>query len=171
MTEVSAQGGTGSGQNYAQAYGIKNTFSALETGDETAVNTLVVRAVGGKATADTANVAAEAYGLVNEDAGRASLLGSWILDVRSTGGSAVDGVTPAYTTADAVGINNQSTNGVEINGPVTITVTADGGADARGWPTSLMKSRGIALPCPCSIRVPTTKLSGTMRRGCPRDCD
>ncbi len=128
MTEVSAQGGTGSGQNYAQAYGIKNTFSALETGDNTAVNTLVVRAVGGKATADTANVAAEAYGLVNEDAGRASLLGSWILDVRSTGGSAVDGVTPAYTTADAVGINNQSTNGVEINGPVTITVTADGGA-------------------------------------------
>jgi outer membrane autotransporter protein len=127
MTEVNAQGGTGDNA-YAQAYGIKNNYSTLGTGDGTAVNSLLVRAAGGTATAATSNVSAEAYGLANENSGRASLIGSWIFDVQATGGSAGSGVTPEYSSADAVGIINKSTNGIEINGPVTIAAAAVGGA-------------------------------------------
>jgi hypothetical protein len=163
MAEINALGGTGDNA-YAQAYGIRNYYSTLETGDGTAVNSLLVRATGGTAISNNSNVSAEAYGLANESSGRAALIGSWIFDVQATGGSAGAGVTPEYSSADAIGIINKSTNGIEINGPVTITAAAAHGAagdNAGVHAAGIYSENGtVQLLKSVDIRADVTPVSG-----------
>ena len=130
MSNILAVGGTGSGDQYAEAYGIKNKSSTLETTDPAGANSLRVRARGGTSTATGNNVSAEAFGLSNLDWGSASLKGSWQVDVEAQGGNALANAKPQYATVDAIGIFNEGTNGITIDGPVTITTSALGGVSA-----------------------------------------
>jgi outer membrane autotransporter protein len=102
----------------------------LETTNAAGANSLLVRAQGGTGTADGGNVSAEAYGLVNTDWGRASLQGSWQVDVEAQGGSALANIVPRYASVDGVGIFNESPNDITVAGPVTILVSALGGSSA-----------------------------------------
>ena len=128
MQEVRAEGGTGTGDNYAQAYaqayGIKNKYSTFKTTDATAANSLLVRAVGGMGTSANNNVTTEAYGIAAEDSGKIELQGNWHIDVQATGGGAIQGVIPVNRNVEAVGILNQSADGVNVAGPVTIYAAA-----------------------------------------------
>ncbi len=127
MDLVKAQGGNGTATAYARAFGIRNQGSTLDIMNDSGSNTLTVESKGGTVmgTDNGESIAyGEAYGIANDDGGLITIQGRTQLDVQAVGGTIAAAAEYDDTSATAVGLMNESNQGITLKGPLTIRALA-----------------------------------------------